>query len=96
VITAGILQAQRLKTVPALEASAQRRLTLLSADAIHVLDRGIGHLIPALDPRIVIAATRAVLTAAASGRLLAPCQQVFHTVPTAECLRRSQMAHQQT
>jgi hypothetical protein len=28
---------------------------LLSAASIHVMDRGIGHLIPTLDPRIVIA-----------------------------------------
>jgi pimeloyl-ACP methyl ester carboxylesterase len=95
VVTAGILQDQWLKTVPALEARAQTRLALLSADSIHVLDRGIGHLIPALDPRIVIAATTAV-PAAANGRALAPCQQIFRTVPTAECLRRGQLAHQQT
>jgi len=96
VVTAGILQDQWLKTVPALEARAQTRLALLSADSIHVLDRGIGHLIPALDPRIVIAGTNAVLAAVASGRRLAPCQQVFRTVPTAECLRRGQLAYQQT
>jgi pimeloyl-ACP methyl ester carboxylesterase len=83
VITAGILQDQWLKTVPALEARAQRRLASLSADSIHVLDRGIGHLIPALDPRIVIAATEAVLAATASGHPLAPCPQIFRTVPTA-------------
>jgi hypothetical protein len=94
VITAGILQDQWLKTVPKLEARAQRRLALLSADSIHVLDRGIGHLIPTLDPRIVIAATRAALAAAASGRPLAPCLQVFRSVPTAECLRRGQLARQ--
>lgn len=95
VVTAGILQDQWLKTVPALEARAQTRLALLSADSIHVLDRGIGHFIPTLDPRIVIAATNAVL-AAASGRRLAPCQQVFRSVPIAQCLRRGQLAHQQT
>jgi pimeloyl-ACP methyl ester carboxylesterase len=95
VVTAGILQDQWLKTVPALEARAQARLAVLSADSIHVLDRGIGHLIPALDPRIVIVAAEAVL-AAASGRPLAPCPQVFRSVPTAECLHRGQLAHQQT
>jgi pimeloyl-ACP methyl ester carboxylesterase len=96
VVTAGILQDQWLKTVPALEARAQTRLALLSADSIHVLDRGIGHLIPSLDPQIVITATGAVLAAAASGRPLRPCWQVFRSVPTAECLRRGQLAHQQT
>jgi pimeloyl-ACP methyl ester carboxylesterase len=96
VVTAGILQDPWLKTVPALEGKAQTRLASLSADSIHVLDRGIGHLIPALDPRIVIAATMAVLAAAASGHRLAPCQQVFRSVPTAECLRRGQLAHQRT
>jgi pimeloyl-ACP methyl ester carboxylesterase len=74
VVTAGILQDRWLKTVPTLEARAQTRLALLSADSIHVLDRGIGHLMPALDPQIVIAATKAVLAAAASGRPLAPCR----------------------
>jgi hypothetical protein len=73
VITAGILQDRWLKTVPWLEARAQTRLALLSTDSIHVVDRGIGHLIPSLDPRIVIAATQAVLAAAASGHPLAPC-----------------------
>jgi len=96
VVTAGILQDQWLKTVAALEARAQARLALLSADSIHVLDRGTGDLIPTLDPRIVIAAATAVLAAAASGRTLAPCQQVFRTVPTAQCLRRGQLAHQQS
>jgi hypothetical protein len=55
---------------------------LLSTDSIHVLDRGIGHLIPSLDPRIVIVAAQAVL-AAASGHHLAPCPQVFRSVPAA-------------
>ena len=96
VVTAGIVQDQWLKTVPALEARAQTRLALLSAGSIHVLDRGIGHLIPALDPRIVIAATRAVLATAASGHPLVPCQQVFRSVPTADCLRRGQLGHQRT
>jgi pimeloyl-ACP methyl ester carboxylesterase len=92
VITASILQDQWLKTVPELEARAQTRLAMLSADSIHVLDRGIGHLIPTLDPRIVIVATKAVLAAAATRRPLAPCPQVFRSVPTAECLRRGQLA----
>ena len=96
VITAGVLQDQWLKTVPALEARAQARLALLSAGSIHVLDRGIGHLIPTLDPQIVIAATKAVLAVAASGRPLAPCWQVFRSVPTAQCLRRGQLAQQRT
>jgi pimeloyl-ACP methyl ester carboxylesterase len=87
VITAGLLQDQWLKTVPELEARAQTRLASLSADSSHVVDRGVGHLIPTLDPQIVITATKAVLAAAASGRPLAPCRQVFRSVPTAECLR---------
>jgi hypothetical protein len=96
VVTAGILQDRWLKTVPELEARAQRRLALLSADSIHVLARGIGHLIPSLDPQIVIAATSAVLAAAASGHSLAPCPQVFRPVPAAECLRRGQLGQQRT
>jgi len=96
VITAGILQDRWLKTVPALEARAQARLALLSADSIHVLDRGIGHLIPSLDPRIIIAATEAVLAAAVGGHALAPCPQIFRPLPAAHCLRRGQPAHQRT
>ena len=96
VVTAGILQDHWLKTVPALEARAQTRLALLSADSIHVLDRGIGHLIPSLDPRIVITATQAVLAAAATGHALAPCPRVFHTDPAAQCPRRGQLGHQRT
>jgi hypothetical protein len=94
VITAGILQDRWLKTVPGLEAKAQTRLASLSADSIHVLDRGVGHLIPALDPQIVIAAAHAVLSAAASGHALAPCAQDFRSVPSAQCLRRGQLGHQ--
>jgi pimeloyl-ACP methyl ester carboxylesterase len=96
VITAGILQDRWLKTVPWLEARAQTRLALLSTDSIHVVDRGIGHLIPSLDPRIVIVATQAVLAAAASGHPLAPCQQVFRSDPAAQCLRREQLGQQRT
>ena len=96
VITAGILQDRWLKTVPELEAKAQTRLAGLSADSIRVLARGIGHLIPALDPQIVIAATQAVLSAAASGHALAPCSRDFRSVPAAECLHRGQLGHQRT
>jgi pimeloyl-ACP methyl ester carboxylesterase len=96
VITAGILQDRWLKTVPRLEARAQTRLASLSAASIHVMDRGIGHLIPSLDPRIVIAATDAVLAAAANGHPLVPCSQVFRSVPAAGCLRRGQLGQQRT
>jgi pimeloyl-ACP methyl ester carboxylesterase len=96
VVTAGILQDRWLKTVPKLEARAQTRLALLSADSLHVLDRGIGHLIPSLDPQIVIAATKATLAAVAGGHSLAPCPQVFRSAPTAECLRRGQLGQQRT
>jgi pimeloyl-ACP methyl ester carboxylesterase len=96
VITAGILQDRWLKTVPHLEARAQTRLASLSTNSLHVLDRGIGHFIPAADPQIVIAATRAVLSAAANHTGLAACQEVFRPVATAECLSRGQLGHQQT
>jgi pimeloyl-ACP methyl ester carboxylesterase len=96
VITAGILQDQWLKTVPRLEARAQTRLASLSPDSIHVVDRGIGHLIPSLDPPIVIVATQAVLAAAASRHPLAPCPQVFRSDPAAQCLRREQLGQQRT
>jgi hypothetical protein len=96
VVTAGILQDRWLKTVPELEAKAQTRLAALSANSIHVLDRGTGHLIPSQDPRIVIAAAQAVLAAAASGQTLAPCSQAFRPVPAAQCLRRGQLGRQRT
>lgn len=84
------------ETVPELEARAQTRLASLSADSIHVLDRGIGHLIPSLDPHIVIAAAQAVLAAATIGHSLAPCPQVFRSVPAAECMHRGQLGLQRT
>ena len=94
--TAGILQDRWLKTVPEFQAKAQTRLASLSTDSIHVLDRGIGHFIPAADPQIVITATQAVLLAAASHAGLPACQQVFRSVATAQCLSKGQLGHQQT
>jgi len=86
VITAGILQDQWLMTVPGLEARAQTRLAALSGNSIHVLDRGIGHLIPALDPRIVITAALAILAAAASGHALPPARRSSaQTRPPSAC-----------
>jgi len=96
VVTAGVLQDRWLKTVPELEARAQMRLALLSANSVHVLARGIGHLIPSLHPQVVIAATSAVLAATASGHSLAPCARVFRPAPAAECLRRGQLDQQRT
>lgn len=96
VITAGVLEDRWLQTVPRLEAEAQTRLASLSADSIHVLDRGIGHFIPSADPQIIIAAAQAVLAAAANQQALAPCERAFRPVPTALCLHRGQLGHQQT
>ena len=96
VITAGILEDQWLRTVPALEARAQTRLADLSSDSIHVLDRGVGHLIPDQDPGIVIAATEAVVASAKSGQPLAVCTSVFASRPSARCLARGQIVLQQT
>jgi len=96
VITAGILQDRWLRTVPGLEARAQTRLADLSADSIHVLDRGVGHFIPQSDPGLVVAVVRAVIAAARSGRALAPCSSVVRGHSSAECLARGQLGHQQT
>jgi hypothetical protein len=68
----------------------------LSPGSIHVVDRGIGHLIPSLDPRIVIEAAQTVLAVAASGHPLAPCPQVFRSDPAPQCLHRNQLSQQQT
>ena len=84
--------AMGLTTTHGLEATDRSGLR----HAAFLLDRGIGHLIPTLDPRTVIVATKAVLAAAATRRPLAPCPQVFRSVPTAECLRRGQPARQRT
>jgi pimeloyl-ACP methyl ester carboxylesterase len=66
VVTAGVLEDQWLRTVPMLEAHAQTRLANLSTNAIHVVDRGVGHFIPERDPAIVLAAVGATLQAAQS------------------------------
>jgi pimeloyl-ACP methyl ester carboxylesterase len=96
VITAGILEDQWLKTVPELEARAQTRLAALSTNSIHVLDRGVGHFVPRDDPRLVITATDAVVSSARSGTSLAPCDQVFRTIPTAGCLEPGELGSQRT
>lgn len=96
VITAGILEDQWLRTVPRLEARAQTRLAGLSSDSVHVLDQGIGHLVPAKDPGIVVAAVRAVVDAVRSERGLAPCASMFAGDPSARCIARGQLARQTT
>jgi len=96
VITAGILEDQWLRTVPLLEAQAQTRLAGLSSDSVHVLDQGVGHMIPSEDPAIVIAAAEAVIDAARSGRLLPPCASVIVHVPSARCVARGETARQAT
>jgi pimeloyl-ACP methyl ester carboxylesterase len=96
VITAGVLQDQWLRTVPLLEARAQTRLANLSTNALHVLDKSVGHLIPERDPDIVVHAVDAVIGAVRTGRRLAPCRQVFRHDVSAECLARGGLGHQQT
>jgi pimeloyl-ACP methyl ester carboxylesterase len=96
VITAGILQDLWLRTVPILEALAQTRLADLSIDSVHVLDQGIGHLIPSEDPAIVLAATLAVVAAARSGHQLTACAAIFRHDAEARCLARGEVARQQT
>jgi pimeloyl-ACP methyl ester carboxylesterase len=96
VITAGILQDQWLRTAPSLEARAQRRLADLSTDSVHVLDRGIGHLIPSEDPAIVLAATGAVVAAVRSGHPLAVCESIFHADVSARCVAHGELVRQQT
>lgn len=96
VVTAGILQDQWLRTAPRLEAQAQTRLAELSSDSVHVLDAGVGHLIPAQDPAIVIAAVLAVIAAARSGHRVPTCQSVFIHVTSARCIARGDLAPQTT
>jgi pimeloyl-ACP methyl ester carboxylesterase len=95
VVTAGVLDSDKwLATVPTLEARAQTRLASLSSNAIHVVDRGKGHFLPDNDPKLVLAATEAVIDAARSGHALAPCASVFAATPTAVCLAPGALAHQ--
>jgi hypothetical protein len=96
VITAGILEDQWLRTVPLLEAQAQTRLAGLSSDSIHVLDKGVGHMVPSDDPAIVITATQAVVDAARSGHLLPRCASLFVDVRSAVCVARGAAARQTT
>jgi len=96
VVTAGLLQDRWLRTVPHLEARAQTRVSLLSTDSIHVLDAGVGHFVPALDPQIVVEAVHAVVGAARSDGRLPPCADVFGNHPSAVCLTRGALAHQST
>jgi hypothetical protein len=95
VVTAGILDSDKwLEKVPRLEARAQTRLASLSSDSIHVVDRGKGHFLPDNDPKLVIAATRAVVHAARSNGALAPCRSVFSSSPTALCVASGALARQ--
>jgi pimeloyl-ACP methyl ester carboxylesterase len=96
VVTAGVLEDQWLRTVPALEARAQTRLAGLSSDAVHVVDEGVGHLIPSDDPAVVLAAVRAVIAAGRSGQQLAACASMFRDVTSARCLARGELARQRT
>lgn len=96
VVTAGVLQDQWLRTVPRLESRAQTRLAGLSADSIHLLDRGVGHFIPEKDPQTVILAARAVVSAARGGVSLPECAAAFQAIPRLECLRRGEVADLQT
>ena len=96
VITAGILQDQWLKTVPELEARAPD-------PARNAVGRfgpcaGPRHRSPHPDTGPADRHRRHQGRAGRRGarRPLAPCPQVFRSVPTAECLRRGQLAHQQT
>ena len=96
VITAGILQDRWLKTVPMLEARAQTRLSDLSTNSIHVVDRGVGHMIPTDDPTILVTAVLATVRAARSRARLPACQTVFASVRSALCLTRNATYRQRT
>jgi hypothetical protein len=72
-----------------------RRIASLSSDSIQVLDRGKGHFLPTNDPKIVEDATLAVVHAVRSDAALPPCSEILGTVPTAECLARGALGHQE-
>jgi pimeloyl-ACP methyl ester carboxylesterase len=96
VITAGILEDEWLKTVPTLEARAQTRLAGLSSDAAHVIDRGVGHMIPDEDPMSIVDAATAVIDAARAESPLRACPSIFANDARIQCLAPGQIAVQDT
>jgi len=96
VITAGVLEDQWLRTVPLLEAQAQTRLAELSSGSIHVLDQGVGHMIPSEDPAMVVAAVRAVVEAARLSQPLLACASLFVHDTSARCVASGESARQTT
>ena len=96
VVTAGVLEDEWLRTVPTLEARAQTRLADLSSDAVHVIDAGIGHMIPDEDPASIEDATAGVIDAVRTQAPLASCASLFGSDPHIQCLARGQVAIQET
>jgi len=95
VVTAGVIDNDKwLATVPHIEAKAQTRLASLSSDSIHIVDRGKGHFLPDNDPKLVVAATQAVIDASRSGGTLAACSSISAQSSTAICVAPGALAHQ--
>jgi pimeloyl-ACP methyl ester carboxylesterase len=77
VLTAGIIEDEWLKTVPAKERSFQDRLAGLSSNSVHVLAPETGHFIQNQRPALVLEAVREVVEAVRSGEPLPPCGEAI-------------------
>ena len=73
VLTAGIIEDEWLKTVPAKERSFQDRLAALSSNSVHVVAPQTGHFIQSERPALVLEAIREVVQAVQTGEPLPPC-----------------------
>ena len=82
-----VIRAQHYDDVlsTALWRRTQADLATLSTDGIEMEALGSGHFVQDDDPAAVLAAVRAVVTAARAGAPLAPCAQIVEGVP-ARCL----------
>jgi pimeloyl-ACP methyl ester carboxylesterase len=85
VLTAGIIEDEWLKTVPAEERAAQDRLAGLSSNSVHALAPDTGHFIQSERPALVLEAVREVVEAVRTGEPLPPCGAAMTDVG-ARCL----------
>jgi pimeloyl-ACP methyl ester carboxylesterase len=92
VVTAGIIEDERLATVPDLAARAQARLAGLSSNAYEVVAPDSGHFVHRDAPGVVLAAIEAVVTAAGSGEALTPCENAFAST-NATCVPADTVPH---
>jgi pimeloyl-ACP methyl ester carboxylesterase len=64
---------------------AQSQLAALSSDSVHAADAYAGHMIPAEDPKAVVAAVRQVIGAARKRGRLPACRAIFRGIVGIKC-----------